>query len=207
VIHGDAAAFLDVWGYPAYLLLFLASAVGSPLTEDVLLLLGGYLVGTHVFSWGPTLGTALMGVVATDALMYAFGRKLRQHSLRRGFVRRIIRPGRLRIATRWFARFGDKVVFVSRFVPGTRMLVFVTAGVRGMPVARFLAYDVAASVLWVPAVLWVGARFGERVGGVQAALEWIGARILWIALALIAASIARQFWLARGQKDDRDPLP
>lgn len=206
--HEHAAAFLDVWGYPAYFILFLASAMGSPLTEDLLLLLGGYLVGARVFAWPPTLATALAGVIATDVLMYGFGRKLRQHSLRRGFIRRVIRPGRLRIATRWFARFGDPLVFAARLVPGTRMIVFVSAGLRGMPLPRFLAYDLAGSALWVPLLLWLGAKFGERFGGVQDVIDWVGSRVLWIVVALAVAVAARQLWAARTQKqDERDPLP
>lgn len=206
--HDDVAAFLDVWGYPAYFAMFIASALGSPLTEDLLLLLGGYLLGTRVFSWPPAMATALVGVVATDALLYGFGRKLRQHSLRRGFIRRVIRPGRLRVATRWFARFGDKLVFVARLVPGTRMIVFVSAGLRGMSFLRFLIYDVAASLLWVPALLWLGAKFGERVGGVQAVLDWVASRMLWVLIALVILFVGRQAWAARSQKrEEPDPLP
>jgi membrane protein DedA with SNARE-associated domain len=160
----EIAEFLAVWGYPAYLALFLACAAGSPITEDLLLLLGGYLIGAGIFSWNVALPLSFVAVVTTDAIFYAFGRKLRQQSRRRGFVRRVVRPGRLRIATRWFARFGDRVVFLSRLMPGTRLVVFVSAGVRGMPLARFLAYDALASLIWVPALLWLGAELGERVG-------------------------------------------
>jgi len=42
-------------------------------------------------------------------------------------------PAHLRVATRWFSRFGDRIVFFARLLPGTRLLVFLTAGVRAMP--------------------------------------------------------------------------
>jgi membrane protein DedA with SNARE-associated domain len=207
VTHGDAAALLGVWGYPAYLLLFIASAFGSPLTEDLLLLLGGYLLGVRIFDWPATLITAIAGVVATDVLMYGFGRKLRQHSLRRGFISRIIRPGRLRVATRWFARFGDRLVFLARLVPGTRLVVFVSAGLRGMPVWRFLLYDVSAVLLWVPALLWVGSALGEHVAAVQLMFRWVADRIAWVLASLAVIFLVRQAWLARWQKTHEGETP
>src|SRR5262245_28432426 len=200
--QADAATLLGVWGYPAYLVLFLASSFGSPLTEDLLLLLGGYLLGTRVFAWPVTFATAFVGVVGADSLLYVFGRKLRQHTRRGGFIRRIVRPGRLRLATRWFARFGDSLVFLARLVPGSRMVVFVSAGVRGMPYARFLVYDVAASLVWVPVLLGIGSWLGERVGGVQAALKWMASRMTWVVLGLALLFLIRQLWPLRSPKKE-----
>lgn len=193
----SAAAMLGTWGYPAYLLLFLAAAFGSPLTEDLLVLLGGYLIGTHVFSWQVTAPLAYAGVVTTDTILFSFGRRLRTHTLRRGWVRRVIRPGRLRVATRWFARYGDWIVFAARFVPGTRMLVFVTAGLRGVPLARFVAYDGAASCFYVPALLFAGTRLGERFGSLGSTIDWVGDRALWVLAAIAVITAGRRMWLQR----------
>jgi membrane protein DedA with SNARE-associated domain len=200
----DAAALLTTWGYPAYLVLFLASAIGSPITEDLLLLVGGYLIGAGVFTWPITAGIAGAGVVAADSILYGFGRTLRHQSGRRGLVRRIVRPGRLRVATRWFARFGDRIVFLARLTPGTRIVVFVSAGLRGVSFWRFLLFDALAAALWVPALLWIGAAVGERVGGIQEVLHWIGSRILWVVLTVAALVAVRQVWLSRtaGTADD-----
>jgi membrane protein DedA with SNARE-associated domain len=195
--YDEAASFLSVWGYPAYLALFLLSALGSPITEDLLLLIGGYLVGAHVFTWPLTLVVSLVGVASCDLVLYWLGRKIRKHSLRRGVIRRFVRPGRLRAATRWFARFGDRLIFFARLTPGTRLVVFVSAGIRGVPVVRFIGYDAAACLIWVPTLLGIGAVLGEHIGGVQDVLQWIGDRVLWVVLAAALLVILRQLWLAR----------
>ena len=194
------ADFLGTWGYPAFVVLFLATAVGSPLTEDVLLLVGGYLVGARVFTWPVAAPLAFGGLLAADAVLYAFGRKLRTHSLRGGFVRRMIRPGRLRIATRWFARFGEGVVFLARLVPGTRMVVFVSAGLRGIPLWRFLVLDGLAALIWVPLLLLVGERLGERAGDLGRTLEWLGDRVLALLLVAFAAWAVHRAWVARERR-------
>ena len=200
----STAAFLSTWGYPAFFALFVASAVGSPITEDVLLLVGGYLIGAGVFRWPLTFGLAYAGVLCADLLLYTLGRRLRAHTLRNGVLRKFIRPGRLRIATRWFARYGDRLVFLSRLTPGTRLVVFVSAGVRGMPLARFLAYDGLASLIWVPLLLWVGESLGERIGGFNTALEWMADRVFGVVIALIAMLALRHVWITRAAKRTTD---
>ena len=191
-----AAELLATLGYPAYLVLFLATALGSPLTEDLLLLAGGYLAAVGIFSWPVVAPLALAGVLGADIVLYSLGRKLRSHSLRGGWVRRFVRPGRLRIATRWFARFGDWLVVLARFVPGTRVVVFVTAGLRGMPVARFLALDGVAALIWVPALLFVGGELGEHIGNVSRFLHWVQGRVVWLVVLAAGIALARQAWIA-----------
>jgi membrane protein DedA with SNARE-associated domain len=195
-----ASALLGTWGYPAYLALFLLTAFGSPITEDLLLLVGGYLVGTRVFSWPLTFATAYVGLLVADGTVFTFGRKLRSHKLRRRFIRHVIRPGRLRLAGRWFARFGDGLVMLARFLPGTRMLVFAAAGLRGMPLLRFLLLDGLAAVAWVAAMLFLGERLGERIGDLDHTFSLVGDYVFWILLAMAAGAWVRHWWLKEERK-------
>lgn len=189
------AQFLGTWGYPAYVLLFLATAFGSPVTEDLLLLTAGYLVAASIFSWPVALPLSFCCVLSTDVIIYALGARLRTHSLARdGLLRRLVRPAHLRIATRWFGRFGDPVVFVARLVPGTRLIVFLTAGVRAMPLGRFLLMDALASAIYVPAMLLLGVKLGEQVGRVDRALDWVGDRVLWLIAIVAAVALLRHLW-------------
>jgi membrane-associated protein len=194
------AEFVTTWGYPAYTVLLLLTGVGSPMTEDLLLLVAGYLVSAEVFSWRVVLPLSYVGVVGTDCMYYTYGRKLRAHSLRGGFIRRIIRPARVRLATRWFARFGSGLVFVARFVPGTRMVTFVTAGAYGVPLWRFVLLDALASAIWVPLLLVAGNALGERIGGLHRGIAWVSDRIQWIILFVILGFLLRRLWLNRERK-------
>jgi membrane protein DedA with SNARE-associated domain len=194
------AEFVRTWGYPAYTVLLLLTAVGSPMTEDLLLLVAGYLVSADVFSWRVVLPLSYVGVVGTDCIYYTYGRKLRSHSLRGGWIRRIIRPARVRLATRWFARFGDGLVFVARLIPGTRMVVFVSAGAHGVPLWRFILLDALASAIWVPLLLLAGNAMGERIGGLHRGIEWLTDRIQWLILLVVVGFVLRRIWLNRERK-------
>jgi membrane protein DedA with SNARE-associated domain len=52
-------------------------------------------------------------------------------------------------------------------VPGTRAVVFVTAGIRAVPVKVFLDYDCVGALRWVPAMLPLGHLAGDRIGGIS----------------------------------------
>jgi undecaprenyl-diphosphatase len=63
----------------------------------------------------------------------------------------------------FFARHGDKSVFIARFVPGVRAFIPLIAGVLGMRVSRFYAANILSALVWapshiLPAVL-VGSAF------------------------------------------------
>jgi membrane protein DedA with SNARE-associated domain len=190
------AALLGSWGYPLYVLLFLATAFGSPLTEDLLLLVGGYLVGIGVFDASVVAPLAFAALLATDAIYFSYGRALRAQGLRRdAWLRRLVRPGRLRVTRRWFARYGDGLVFLARLLPGTRIVVFVSAGLNGMPLGRFLWYDALAALILVPALLALGWALGERIGTLARTFEWIGDRALLVILVIVAGLLLRRWWL------------
>lgn len=194
------ASLLQTWGYPLWIGLFLASGVGSPITEDVLLLAGGWLLALGVFSWPVALPLGVVAVISTDCIIYSIGRHLRQQTQRGGWLRGTVRPGNLRVATRWFSKYGNWIIFIARLTPGTRLLVFISAGVRGVPLSRFVMYDGLATLIYVPALLFVGERLGARIGDVGHALAWVGGHVQWIVVAALIAFAVRRWWRRRLQK-------
>lgn len=187
-----AIAFLEDWGYIAFTGLLLATGVGSPLPEDLLLLIGGYLISAGVFSWPATLPLALVGVVGSDVMLFVAGGRLRRHARTRAWIRRM--AARQGLSMRWLRHYGAVAVFFARLVPGTRYLCFIGAGLNGVPLRRFLLFDLLGSVIWVPLLLLVGDRIGDQIGGVEALLQGIGRTVLWlVVLTIVGVTVWRRF--------------
>jgi membrane-associated protein len=74
---------------------------------------------------------------------------------------RLLKQEYLRRTEEFFARHGGMAVFLSRFVPIIRTFAPFVAGVGRMPVARFLAYNVAGALCWVLLFIWGGYLFGN----------------------------------------------
>ena len=188
------AELLAEWGYPTYLMLLVATGLGSPIPEDLILATAGYLISARAFAWPWALILGIVGVVTSDVLLYAWGRRLHA-GVSHGWMGRLVKPHHLLTAERWLVRFGDKAVFFGRLLPGTRTVAFIGAGVRRMPLGRFLLMDVLGAAVWVPAVLFAGTQIGEEIGGLDQLLSRLARSVAWVGLALV---VLAALWKWRG---------
>jgi membrane protein DedA with SNARE-associated domain len=62
-----------------------------------------------------------------------------------------------------FEKYGDKVIFMARFMPGLRTPLFFAAGSYHISVWKFLALDGLAAVISVPLWVYVGFLFGANL--------------------------------------------
>jgi membrane protein DedA with SNARE-associated domain len=65
-------------------------------------------------------------------------------------------------ADRWFARWGDWAVFISRLLPIVRTFISFPAGVARTRFWTFVVYTFVGSFLWCGALAWGGYLFGAR---------------------------------------------
>ncbi len=196
----DATELLAAWGYPAFVGSLAATGFGFPIPEDLLLLAGGYLISVGIFEWPAAWVLGVAGLMASDGFLYAAGRRLRHGSIEGTKLARLLRPERIRTATAWFDRLGSPAIFAARFVPGSRAIVFVTAGLRDVPPGRFVALDAVASVLWVPIVLAIGSALGDRIGDLERALEYATWAVM---LAVIVGILLFLVWRRWGREESK----
>ncbi|TAL19081.1 DedA family protein, partial [Patescibacteria group bacterium] len=69
---------------------------------------------------------------------------------------------------RWFARYGEKTVFLARFVPVVRHLISIPCGLARMRYGKFLFFTAAGGFLWNTFLLWLGVKMGEQWGIIRA---------------------------------------
>ena len=74
-----------------------------------------------------------------------------------------VTPARLDEAERWFERYGNVTVLVSRCLPVVRSFISIPAGVAEMPLGRYSLLTTAGSILWY---------FGLAAAGVAAGAGW-----------------------------------
>lgn len=187
------AELLESWGYAAYLFLLGATGVGSPIPEDLILATGGYMISAGIFSWAGAIAAGVIGVVGSDALLYFWGSRLRVGAAG-GWTDRLLKRRHVAKAERLAARFGDKTVFIARLLPGTRAVTFVSAGARRMHFGRFLLFDTAGALLWVPAVLLLGAWIGEEIGGLDQLVGRVGRSVFWVGVTVLVLVLLWNWW-------------
>ena len=194
--------FFTGYGYAAVFLVLLACGFGVPIPEDVTLVAGGIISGLGYTNEHTMFLVGMAGVLAGDSTMFMIGRLYGPRVRRFKFVRRILTPQRFRMVQQKFARYGNWVLFVARFLPGLRTPIFLTAGMsRRIPFWRFLLLDGLAALISVP--IWVyRGHFGANNR------EWLmqmvsrGQHGLYALMAVIAVALFAVWWRKRKRKAD-----
>lgn len=196
--------WIEAFSYPAVLLLLTSAGLGAPVSEDLVMLAGGMVIGRSGGNLPLMMLTAYVGVLAGDSLLWRIGHKLGPRAVNVRGIRRILTPGRVEWARRHFQKHGAKTVFVARFAAGLRAVTFLSAGTTGLPYRRFLLADGLAALIIAPLMTWLGWRFGSVVlKDVHAAFRWI---LVGIGVLLVAA-IAHALWRKRRVRPLPPPTP
>ena len=112
-------------------------------------------------------------------------------AVRRGWLARMITPEKRAKVERLFARHGQKIVLVARFLPGVRAVASFTAGSAGMSYARFVLFDGVAALASAPLLVYLGYRFGNRI---HLILERVKEGQLSVVFTLLAVGLFSWLW-------------
>jgi membrane protein DedA with SNARE-associated domain len=180
----------DKLPYLCVLAALLAASLGVPLPEDIPLLTGGYLCHRGLAELPIMIAVGMAGVLTGDFVLFSLGRRFGHHIVEHRVVRRIIKPSRLLLAERLFERHGIKIVFIGRFLPGLRGMIFMATGVMKVPRWKFAAVNGFAACISVPTLVILGkifgANFDQLKSDVRMVTNLIGLVVLVVAVAVIA---------------------
>jgi membrane protein DedA with SNARE-associated domain len=106
----------------------------------------------------------------------------------------------LDLADRWFAKYGELIVFVSRLLPAIRTFIAFPAGVARMNLTRFIIYTFAGSLPWCLGLAYVGQKLGEQWDKDETLKNWFHRFDFVIG---IIGVIAVAWWIWRHIKHSR----
>jgi len=162
ILSGFIVAVISALGYSGVVLLMAIESACIPLPSEVIMPFSGYLIYTGRFNiwWvavAGALGCVLGSLIAYWVGMYG-GRPLIEKYGR--FV--LISHRDLDLADRWFAHYGEVIVFASRLLPVIRTFIAFPAGVARMNLPRFIIYTFLGSFPWCLGLAYVGQKLGEQ---------------------------------------------
>jgi hypothetical protein len=93
-------------------------------------------------------------------------------------------------AEAFFARHGEKTVFLGRFVPVGRIFSAVLAGVSQMRYGRFLIWNATGGIVWAALMGTLGYLFGHQLPLIERLVSQFGFGLLGVLIAFVVARIA-----------------
>lgn len=183
--------FFSSYGYWAVFFVLLICGFGVPIPEDITLVSGGVISGLGYTNVHWMLVVSMIGVLVGDSTMYWLGRVYGEKILKFPLIRKIATPERFTQVQERFEKQGWKLLFVARFLPGLRAVVYLVSGItRKVTFTRFVLVDFFAAIISVPIWVYLG-DFGARN------LDWLEAQIrkgqmaIWGILIVVGLFI---FW-------------
>ncbi|HET7274330.1 MAG TPA: DedA family protein [Longimicrobiaceae bacterium] len=187
-----------------YLLLGIFAALENilpPVPADVVVLFGGFLAGrglvTPVLVFLVVWSANVMGALA----VYLVGRRYGAAFFASHWGGLLLRPRQLASLGEFYARYGARVIFFSRFFPMFRAVVPVFAGISRISFWRTAIPLALASAIWYGVIVYVGAVAGRNWGAILLMLE-DASRWLWVATLLISAGVLGWWWRSRQDPDE-----
>jgi membrane protein DedA with SNARE-associated domain len=148
--------------------ILLLCGLGLPIPEDISLISGGYMAHLGVVSVHTVFLVCLAAVLGGDSIAFLLGYQFGRRLLQWGPARRLFSARKQLRVRAYFRKYGSKVIFIGRFLPGLRFSIFFSAGTLHVKAATFLLYDTLAALLSVPFLVYLAYYFGEHIDNVIA---------------------------------------
>jgi membrane protein DedA with SNARE-associated domain len=149
-------------GYFGILVLMIFESACIPIPSEIIMPFSGFLVSAGKLNlWLVILAGAfgnLIGAVITYAIGYWGGRPFIFKYGKYFFVR----EKEVHHAEKFFAKWGDFSVFLSRNLPVIRTFISLPAGVAEMPFLKFALYSFLGSLPWCFALTYIGFLLGSN---------------------------------------------
>ncbi|MBI4338348.1 MAG: DedA family protein [Chloroflexi bacterium] len=169
------AQVYDALGWPGVVLLMAVESASIPLPSELIMPLSGWMLiqAKGLSAWHVLLAGfyGALGNLLGSLLSYWLGSWGGRPLLERWGRYVLVTRSDLSKADRWFARYGDWAVFLSRLLPVVRTFISFPAGVVKMPVLRFSLLTFAGSFPWSLALAYGGYLLGENWEALRRAMR------------------------------------
>lgn len=155
--------FFIQFGYLAVFLVLVLCGFGIPIPEDITLVAGGVISGLGYTNVHIMFAVGIAGVLVGDGLIFMLGRWYGERILQFKPIARLLNPKRYAQVQQKFDKYGNRVLFIARFLPGLRTPIFLTAGMSGkVSFWQWLMMDGFAALISVPIWVYLGDYGAEN---------------------------------------------
>ncbi|HEU5451830.1 MAG TPA: DedA family protein [Terriglobales bacterium] len=192
---------ISALGYPGIVLLMAIESACIPLPSEVIMPFSGALTlaaiaghyGREPFSLVLVAFFGALGCNVGSEVAYAIGYYGGRPLVEKYGSYLLLSRRELDWADHFFARYGDRTVFLSRLLPVVRTFIALPAGVARMPRLRFHIFTFIGSFPWCLALAYVGMKLGERWESDPRLKTWFH-RFDALILAVIVLGVAAFIW-------------
>ena len=188
-------------GLLAIFLTMSGESAGVPISSEIVVPLGGALAAQGKLSFVGVVAASSLGNLAGSLVAYLLTRRYgEQVILSRAGRWMGLSRGHLRLANRFFGKYGVWAVFLGRLLPIVRTYISFPAGLSRVKLVTFTIATLAGAIPWNFALAYAGYKLGQHYGVVAKYLGPVGVPLAILVVILLVAG----WWYGRKLGDEED---
>lgn len=199
-------SLVGAWGLLAIFVTMTAESAGVPISSEIVVPLGGALASQGKLNLVLVIAAASLANLTGSLIAFWLTRRYGERVVLSSLGRRLgLSRGHLRLANRFFARFGLWAVFIGRLLPIVRTYISFPAGVSKIGYVRFVLATLAGAIPWNFALAYAGYRLGQQY---QTVAKDISPFVIPIAIVVVIL-LAFAWWFGRrlGEEEEKILTP
>lgn len=161
------SSIIEAGGYLGIFVLMVAESMVLPVPSEAVMPFAGFLWYEGKLSLAWIIIVSSLGSIAGSLLSYWIGAAGGRPFIKKFGKYFLLNEHHLEQTQSFFSRFGEKTIFISRFIPVVRHLISIPAGTGKMRLSKFVIYTAIGATLWNAALTYCGFLLGKNWGAIR----------------------------------------
>ena len=158
--------FIQSIGYLGIFVLMALDSMLIPIPSEITMPFAGFLANKGTLSLPIVILMGALGNLVGSILGYYIGFFLEEKVLL-AFIRKygkyiLISEKDYDQSKHWFTKYGSRIVFLARLIPGIRTFISLAAGMFAMELKRFILYTFLGCLIWSALLTYIGYYLGSK---------------------------------------------
>jgi len=182
---------MESTGYITVFITMTMESMVFPVPSEAVMPFAGFLVAEGKFTFLLVILFSTLGSIAGSMISYAIGYYSEKALIHKYGKFLLLDPEELEATERFFNKYGDITIFISRFIPVVRHLISLPAGFAQMNIYKFAIFTVIGAGLWNSFLAYTGFYLKSNWEAVMRYSKIIDLIVTLILIGLLAYYIYR----------------
>jgi len=181
-----------LWIYLLVALSMILEYIFPPYPGDVAIFAGGYISAAHNVSIIAILIMAYIGSVIGFSLVYFIGKRSGRALIASNRIK-FISPGLIERSEKWYKKVGEKLLIVSKFLPGLRFVLVFFSGIANVNFKKAFIFISISCLVWNSMVILLAFNLQKNINKVYGVLSTYRDIVLAVIIILALFYLSRYF--------------
>ncbi|MBB6669309.1 bifunctional DedA family/phosphatase PAP2 family protein [Cohnella nanjingensis] len=153
---------LEQYGYGVLFSSLFVEMLALPLPGEFIMTYAGLIVYQGNLNWLMSILVGWIGTSLGMTLSYWIGYRLGNPFFEKYGARFHFGPDKLNGVSKWFGRYGNKMLIIAYFIPGVRHITGYFSGTTRISFRKYAVYAFSGAFLWVSIFITLGKLLGPK---------------------------------------------